>query len=77
MKATSLGLKTGFTRCGPWTDSMWNQFLHTYNLNGEKHSKFCFALGVGYPVKDKPYYWQEDLGNHEHLKPDFPEIDIL
>ena len=55
----------------------WQDFKTKWNIDSEKHDKFGFALGVGYPLKDKPYYWQYSFGDHVHCVPEFPKVDII
>ena len=84
-KATLLGLKTGFARCGPplaEIDPNWNEWKHTWGLDHKKHKNFCFAVGIGYPLEDKPYYWSEahktfDGNEHDHNKPDWADITVI
>ena len=76
-KVSELGLVTGFTQCGPVNDDVWNDFKQEWNIDSVKHNKFGFALGVGYPLEDKPYYWQYSFGNHVHCVPEFPKVDII
>ena len=76
-KVSELGLVTGFTQCGPVNKDVWQDFKTKWNIDSEKHDKFGFALGVGYPLKDKPYYWQYSFGDHVHCVPEFPKVDII
>lgn len=74
-KATDLGLKTGFTACGPHTREKWEHWKQTWGLNKHKYWDFQFALGVGYGYPGMPYFWSPGDGFHTHMKPTFLEID--
>lgn len=85
-KATMLGLKTGFAKCGPpqgdETDPNWNAWKLKWKIDHKKHNSFGFALGIGYPIEDKPYYWSTGYkkyneDNHTHIKPNWADITVI
>ena len=77
MRATALGLKTGFTQCGPWHTSMWEEWLAEWKLDPRKHQTFSFALGLGYGNDKKHYSWSKDNGISYHHSPEWPEVDVI
>lgn len=87
VKATMLGLKCGFARCGlayqPVDQSPeFNQWKHMWGIDHKKHNRFLFAMGIGYPLEDKPYYWSESYvgteGNeHYHNKPNWVDLTVI
>jgi len=78
-RATTLGLKTGFARCGPRSDEGWTQWLLKWEIDLVKHKSFKFALGVGHGTDDQHYAWSPYRKNHihEHNKPNFPTMDVI
>jgi len=77
MRATALGLKTGFTQCGPWDTSTWKEWLAEWKLDYNKHQQFSFALGLGYGNDKKHYSWSKDNGISYHHRPEWPEVDVI
>lgn len=83
-RATTLGLKTGFARCGPLSDKLWTDWLLKWELDSVNHTSFKFALGVGHGYDNQHYAWssyrEDNLPEghiHTHNKPNFPIIDII
>lgn len=78
-RATTLGLKTGFARCGPISDKIWTQWLLKWEIDLVNHKSFKFALGVGHGTDDQHYAWSPYRAGHlhEHNKPNFPIIDTI
>lgn len=78
-RATTLGLKTGFARCGPLSDKLWTDWLLKWELDSVNHTSFKFALGVGHGYDNQHYAWSPYCEGHihEHNKPNFPIIDII
>lgn len=60
--ANVLGYKTSFTRCGPFSDEAWYNFLDKHNIPKETNTEFIMALGIGFGRKDTPY-------NRDHSVP--------
>lgn len=78
-RATTLGLKTGFTRCGPVLEQAWPEWLLKWDLDPVNHKSFKFALGVGHGTDDQHYAWSpyREGHLHEHNSPNFPIIDTI
>lgn len=76
--ATQLGYKTSFTRCGPYTEDSWYEWLEKYGLDIDKHRMYAYTLGIGFANENVPYNVDHVAKiAHAHVPFNRPDIEII